>query len=82
MNQPDGNREAFEAAHRAWRTAAARYEAKMARAVEGGNSIDWLENVREVEELARLHRAFMEESKRFVRAREARLSFVSGGAIA
>lgn len=35
----------------------------MARAVEEGNSIDWLENVREVAELARLHRDCMEESR-------------------
>ena len=66
MNQPAGDWEAFEAAHRAWRAATAEYEAKMARAVEDGNSIGWLDNVREVEELARLHQAFMEESKPFV----------------
>jgi hypothetical protein len=66
MNQPACDREAFEAAYRAWRATTAGHEAKMARAVDEGNSIDWLENVRAVEELARLHRAFMEKSKPFV----------------
>jgi len=69
MTQPASDREAFEAAHKAWRAATVEYEAKMARAVAEGNSIDWLENVREVEALARLHRAFMEKSKPFVRWR-------------
>jgi hypothetical protein len=67
MTQPASDREAFEAAHKAWRAAAAEYEARMARAVAQGNSIDWLENVRAVEELARLHQAFMEKSKPFAR---------------
>jgi len=66
MDQVTSQREALQAAHRAWRRATAAHEAKMAGAAEG-RPIGWHEAVREVEELARLHRDFMEKSKPFLR---------------
>jgi len=66
MSQQLGAREAFQQAHRAWRKATAEYEAKVARAVDG-RQVAWQEALlREAEELARLHRDFMEKAKPFV----------------
>jgi hypothetical protein len=68
MSQQPGAREAFQQAHRAWRKATAEYEAKVARAVDG-RQVAWQEALlREAEELAHLHRDFMEKAKPFVRS--------------